>query len=115
MGDESAQLVGDVDAPELLRATLVESHCVHQDPAGSERPEEVRGIGDPYRHLADVAHCGARPDTGRTLDGGRVDATVHDPPGGVMVWSELDVTRDMGATHVVEHQARSASEGRILE
>jgi len=115
-GDESARLVTGVDAPELLRAPLIESCHIHQDPPRGERPEEVGGVGDPHRRLAHVAHCEARSDAGRTLDGGRVDTAVHDPPRRVMAGSELDVTGDMGAAHFVDHEARCASEHRrILE
>jgi hypothetical protein len=110
VSDEPARLVGEVDAPQLLRAPLAERGRLDVHAPAGHRTQEVRGVGQPDGDLTLITHGGAGADAGRALDRGRVDAAVHDAPGRVVFRAKEHVPGDAGRGDLVEDQACRAQE-----
>ena len=98
---QPALLVLDVDLPELLRATLIESDRSYEHAAGCRRAQEVRRVGQSHGDHVLRAHRRTGADTGRALDRRRVDAAVHDTPGRVVVGTQFDVSRHGGGGDLI--------------
>ena len=111
VGDEPAGLVGDVHAPQLLGAALAERGRLDAYPPIGNRPQEVRGVGQPDGDLTLITHGRAGANAGHAFDRGRVDAAVHDAPWGVVIRAKHQVPGDAGRGDLVEDQAGRAQEG----
>jgi len=62
-------------------------------------------VGQAHGHLVLVPDDGAGADAGCALDGGGVDASVDDSPGGMVIRAELDVPENMGGADLVEDES----------
>ena len=79
-------------------------------PPDGDRAQEVGGVGQAEGDLTPIADRDAGADAGRSLDRGRVDAAVHDPPRGVVLRAQLQVAGNSGRGDFIEDEASGAQE-----
>src|SRR5215471_13816936 len=68
-------------------------------------------VGQADGDLILLADGDAGADAGRSLDRGRVDAAVHNPPRGVVLWAQVQMASNPGGGDFVEDQTSGAQEG----
>jgi hypothetical protein len=83
----------DRDAPELLHAPLNDGlgHDIH--PSGAHGAQEVGCIVHAHGKLPLRVDGGRGANAGDALDGGRIDATMNDTSGRVMLRPKLQMRR----------------------
>ena len=114
-GDRPPRAVSDVYPPQLVVASLVHGVGLDGDPPRDEGAQEMCRVSQADGDLPLLTDCTAGPNAGCALDGSGVDPAVHDPPWGVVILAEVDVSDDTGVANLVQHEPSVGHEcaGRV--
>jgi hypothetical protein len=108
---QSAAVVSDVDAPQLLGPTLMKRYRFNVDAPARQRSQKMAGVGKPDRHLTLIPHGHAGSNRSGALDGRRVHATVNYSPRCVVCGVDIKMGRNAAITNLVEHQPSGPDKG----
>lgn len=94
----------DGDAPELLRASLNDWLADKINHTLTHRPQKIGCVVDANREQPLMENRRRCADTGDTLDGGCIDATVDNAPWRVMPGAQIEMRCDAHAADLIKYQ-----------
>ena len=109
-GDHTSTVICDPDLPQLLGPALADGSCVDVHSPLAHRAKEVRVVVDPDRDLPVFSRRCRSARARRGLDGGGVDAAMHDAPRLVLWWAEVDPAGHVISPDLVDHESSGLHE-----